>query len=394
MVIYIHIPFCVKKCDYCDFLSAPADAATRERYIKCLTEELFRYGSKYGKIGRALPVTSVFFGGGTPSLLEACHIRDILECINLYYNMAENVEITMECNPGTLTEEKLKGYKKAGVNRLSIGLQSANDRELRSIGRIHTFEQFVYGYNMARECGFDNINVDLMSALPGQTLSSYEDTLKKVLALKPEHISAYSLILEEGTPLFEKMEELEKAHMPTGLPDEDTEREMYYMTGRLLAEAGYVRYEISNYAKKGCECRHNTAYWLRDDYLGVGIGAASCIDNVRMKNITDINRYMDIYSEGINEKATAFALDEVETDVLSRADMMAEYMFLGLRMMQGVSRKAFSRQFGIDYNDIYGEITDRLVAQGLIEIASDKDRLWLTPLGIDVSNMVLAQFVV
>lgn len=391
MVIYIHIPFCVKKCDYCDFLSAPCGSATREKYVRSLVRELEYYGDKYGLKGRNIPVTSVFFGGGTPSILEAEQINAIMKCVKDTYNIEETAEITMECNPGTLTEAKLMGYRAAGINRLSIGLQSANDIELKSIGRIHTFEQFMEGFELARKCGFRNINIDLMSALPYQTLSSYEATIRKVLSLKPEHISAYSLILEEGTPLYERMERLEAAGEPTGLPDEDTEREMYYMTGRLLEEAGYKRYEISNYALSGYECRHNTAYWRRYDYLGVGIGAASCMDNVRTKNLSDIEEYMRIFDE-TGTKASDGALDKQETDVLTDEDMMAEFMFLGLRMMEGVSKKAFNEAFGVDYDDIYGGVTDKLVAEGLLEIADDNDRLWLTPLGIDVSNMVLAQF--
>ncbi len=458
MVIYIHIPFCVKKCDYCDFLSAPVDEYTRQNYVKCIIKELMHYGEIYGGNGRNIPVTSVFFGGGTPSLLDELQITSIMKAVNDNYNIVEEAEITMECNPGTLTESKLSGYKKAGINRLSIGLQSANDEELRNIGRIHTFAQFMDSYNMARKCGFDNINIDLMSALPGQTISSYKDTIEKVLAVKPEHISAYSLILEEGTPLFERIEKLEDEKQPTGLPDEDTEREMYYMTERLLKDAGYSRYEISNYALSGYECKHNTAYWVRDNYLGVGIGAASCMDNVRTKNITDIQEYMDIYGdnekyhnqnlntksadkdvetgkgeeavESINksvvecviDNSIESAIDREETVTLTREDMMAEFMFLGLRMMKGISKKQFEQEFGVAYNDIYGEVTDKLIKEGLIkeEIVEeiieeeiiegclikedsikgnfkdnyiDNDRICLTSLGIDVSNMVLSQFI-
>lgn len=396
MVIYIHIPFCVKKCDYCDFLSAPVDGHTRENYVKCIIKELMHYGKIYGVNGRDILVTSVFFGGGTPSLLEGEQIMSIMKVLYDNYDIVENAEITMECNPGTLTEGKLSGYKKAGINRLSIGLQSANDDELKNIGRIHTCTQFMDSYNMARKCGFDNINIDLMSALPGQTISSYKETIEKVLAVKPEHISAYSLILEEGTPLFDRIEKLEDEEKPTGLPDEDTEREMYYMTERLLKDAGYNRYEISNYALSGYECKHNTAYWVRDNYLGVGIGAASCMDNVRTKNVTDIRMYMDIY--GGNEEGQS-AIDKEETVILTKEDMMAEFMFLGLRMMKGVSKKQFEQEFGVPYNEIYGDITDKLIKEGLIkESIKDnyipKDRICLTTLGIDVSNMVLSQFII
>lgn len=406
MVIYIHIPFCIQKCHYCDFLSAPCDAGIRERYVECLIREIEYYGEWYGMRGRNIPVTSIFFGGGTPSILESNQIQSIMDKLKTTYSIEENAEITMECNPGTVTEEKLSGYRVAGINRLSIGLQSANNAELKSIGRIHTYEQFLNSYDMARKCGFKNINVDLMSALPGQTLESYRNTIEKVLDVKPEHISAYSLILEEGTPLYERIEQLEEQKMPTGLPDEDTEREMYYMTERMLKDAGYERYEISNYARTGYECKHNTAYWRRDDYLGMGIGAASCIDDVRMKNITDIGAYMDIYEKidtrddvlqkDVSERNIMEdnALDKDETDVLSDEDKMEEFMFLGLRMMRGISKKEFERQFNVKYDMVYGAVTAKLIKEGLIEVSDDNDSLWLTPLGIDVSNMVLSQFIV
>lgn len=392
MVIYVHIPFCIKKCDYCDFLSAPCDEDTRNRYVGCVARELQAYGNIYGRGGRNIPVTSVFFGGGTPSILEGAQIRALLECMRSSFNIEESAEITMECNPGTLTEQKLMEYKAAGVNRLSIGLQSANEAELKAIGRIHTYEEFVWGYEAARRCGFDNINIDLMSALPHQTISTYEATINKILELEPEHISAYSLILEEETPLYDRVEELEKNGLPTGLPDEDTEREMYYMTGRLLEQAGYKRYEISNYAREGRECKHNTAYWRRENYLGVGIGASSCMDDVRTKNIVDINEYMRIYSG--NNTADVNAREESETCELTREDMMSEFMFLGLRMMSGISKQDFEEQFGVGYDEIYGQVTDKLIAEGLLEASEDNQNLWLTPLGIDVSNMVLAQFIV
>lgn len=406
MVIYIHIPFCIQKCHYCDFLSAPCDAGIRERYVECLIREIEYYGEWYGMSGRNIPVTSIFFGGGTPSILESNQIQSIMDKLKTTYSIEENAEITMECNPGTVTEEKLSGYRVAGINRLSIGLQSANNAELKSIGRIHTYEQFLNSYDMARKCGFKNINVDLMSALPGQTLESYRNTIEKVLDVKPEHISAYSLILEEGTPLYERIEQLEEQKMPTGLPNEDTEREMYYMTERMLKDAGYERYEISNYARTGYECKHNTAYWRRDDYLGMGIGAASCIDDVRMKNITDIGAYMDIYEKidtrddvlqkDVSERNIMEdnALDKDETDVLSDEDKMEEFMFLGLRMMRGISKKEFERQFNVKYDMVYGAVTAKLIKEGLIEVSDDNDSLWLTPLGIDVSNMVLSQFIV
>ena len=306
--------------------------------------------------------------------------------------IVENAEVTVECNPGTIDEHKLACYREAGVNRLSIGLQSADDDELKSIGRIHTYEEFVSGYRMAREQGFKNINIDIMSALPNQTVESYGDTLRKVIELKPEHISAYSLILEEGTPLYEKITALENAGQTTGLPDEDTEREMYYMTGRLLGEAGYHRYEISNYATDGLRCYHNMAYWKREDYLGLGLGASSCMENVRTKNITDLNKYIDILSDGEKQGLPEAVRETDETIELSEEDMMAEFMFLGLRMTEGVSKAQFNRCFSRDYNTVYGKLTDKLIGEGLMEMAENGDNLRLTELGVDVSNMVMCQF--
>lgn len=393
MVIYVHIPFCIKKCDYCDFLSAPCDKATRAEYVRSLDREMRYYGKKYGRDGRNIKVSSIFFGGGTPSILDEEQLASLMETLKECFYIEENAEITVECNPGTLTESKVKTYKKAGINRLSIGLQSADDKELMSVGRIHTFEEFLEGYRMAREAGFDNINIDIMSALPGQTVESYRSTIEKVVKLQPEHISAYSLILEEGTELYSRVEELIEGNKPTGLPDEDTEREMYYMTESLLKESGYGRYEISNYAKAGYQCRHNTAYWRRDDYIGMGLGASSCMDNVRTKNITDINRYMEIFGEAAYMEENG-AIDANETDVLTTEDMMAEFMFLGLRMMDGVSKRKFQKLFGITFEEVYGSVTDKLIKEGLVMVPEDKDRLCLTIQGIDVSNMVLAQYLV
>ena len=249
MVIYIHIPFCIKKCDYCDFLSFACDDVTREQYVKKLIEEIEYYGGIYGRSGRDEIVTSVFFGGGTPSVLEPQQMASIMESLRRTFTLAKDVEITVECNPGTLTAEKVNTYKEQGINRISIGLQSANDDELKSVGRIHTYDKFLESYQLVRDAGFDNVNIDLMSALPGQTMESYKDTIENIIALQPEHISSYSLIVEYGTPLYYRIRELDENLLPTGLPDEDTEREMYYMTGRMLEEAGYKRYEISNYAK-------------------------------------------------------------------------------------------------------------------------------------------------
>lgn len=384
MVIYVHIPFCIKKCDYCDFLSFSSDDNTKEAYVKRLVEEISYYGGIYGRRGRNENIGSVFFGGGTPSALKAEHLTDILSAIYNEFTVDEEAEITVECNPGTLTESKVTAYKAAGVNRISLGLQSTNNEELKAVGRIHTYEEFLDSYNMVRSAGFTNVNIDLMSALPYQTLESYKETIERIVKLNPEHISAYSLIVEYGTPLYYKIRDLDENLQPTGLPDEDTEREMYYMTGAVLGESGYKRYEISNYAKPGYECKHNTAYWRRIDYIGMGLGASSCIDDTRFKNTSDMEEYMS----GVFP-----ILDEEETCYLSENDKMSEFMYLGLRMMEGVKKSDFKKQFGKDFDKIFGEVTAKMENRELVYV-EDEDRIYLTPLGIDVSNTVLAQYLV
>lgn len=381
--IYIHIPFCVRKCDYCDFLSASSDEKTMKSYVKALIKEIELSKNKMEEY----LVDTVFIGGGTPSILEGNLIVDVMQALELNCNMADGAEITIECNPGTVTEEKLLAYKNVGINRLSFGLQSANDNELKSIGRIHNYAQFLESYNLARKCGFSNINVDLMSALPGQNESSYRDTLEKIIGLNPNHISAYSLIVEEGTKMHERVENA-KMKGEIILPDEDEERKMYYMTKSLLANAGYDRYEISNYAKAGYECRHNIGYWKRKDYLGFGIGAASLYKEERYSNISDIN----LYIEELSKDNCSLNNIQENADKLSKKERMEEFMFLGLRMISGVSMEDFENQFGVKFEEIYGSVTDKLMSQGLL--AQEDNWLKLTERGIDISNYVMSEFMI
>lgn len=396
--IYIHIPFCVRKCDYCDFLSAPSDEDTMERYVKALEKEIKFSREKM----KEYLVDTVFIGGGTPSILDAKLIHRIMEVLKNNCNLSQESEITIECNPGTVTEEKLILYKNAGINRLSFGLQSTKDEELKSIGRIHNYAQFLESYRMARICGFDNINVDLMSALPGQNEQSYKETLEKIIGLNPEHISAYSLIVEEGTALKKRVESAGAIGKKI-LPDEEEERKMYYMTKKLLGKAGYDRYEISNYAKPGYECRHNMGYWKRKEYLGFGIGAASLHKEERYNNVTDINLYMDkllkVDVSHINPADNScgrvserYIMDAIEENrqKLSVEEQMEEFMFLGLRMMEGVLTKVFEEKFGKKYEEVYGQISDKLMEQGLLE--QDGDYIRLTERGIDISNYVMSEF--
>ena len=403
--LYLHIPFCERKCAYCDFLSAPADLPVRISYIKKLQEEIAYYGAQYGEY----QVSSIFFGGGTPTILEGYQLAAILETVKEHFNITTDAEITVECNPGTLTAGKAEKLVQAGFNRISMGLQSADDRELQLLGRIHNFAQFLESYDLARKAGFQNINVDLMSALPGQTLKSWQDTLQKVTALRPEHISAYSLIIEEGTPFYERFAEDERIREEGGhprlLPEEDVERQMYELTETFLHTKGYERYEISNYAKPGYECRHNCGYWTRKEYLGLGLGASSLVEHQRFQNTSELKTYLEQeYSpqcEGQHERiAETIQLQEetgltqtghhIHIETLDKKSEMEEFMFLGLRLMAGISRQQFEKKFQVTLNSVYGEVLRKLKGEQLIEEVAGYVRL--TEHGIDVSNYVLAEF--
>lgn len=445
--IYIHIPFCVHKCIYCDFLSSPADVHTRKQYVRALINEI--YLTREGKCANKLIknvlqgdntsyedmeepavngltsdyalydtvcmadyektimqedisgcvddiksenghiVTSIFIGGGTPSAIDAEDISDILDAVRKNYNVSDKAEITIECNPGTMDKKKAVIYRKAGINRISFGLQSTDNNELRMLGRIHTYEQFMESYKIAREAGFDNINIDLMSALPGQTMESFKAVLEKALSLGAEHISVYSLIVEEGTRLSDNIDSFPP------IPSDDEDRQMYYMTKEMLSSYGYEQYEISNYAQKGYECKHNLKYWERCDYLGFGIGAASLYGGRRYTNISDICRYMDVLAEITNalDKSYVNELLQIRTDMeeLSKEDEMSEYMFLGLRKTKGIDITDFKEEFGTDIKDIFGEAIEDNIARGLL--IHDGNCLYLSKRGIDISNTVMSDFI-
>ncbi len=396
--LYIHIPFCVRKCHYCDFLSAPSDEQTREQYTEALCREIVSYKD----MAAEYMVSTVFFGGGTPSLLSVQQFERIIGAIRETFfidrsealdrfkeahpkmqnskgkkeNTAGETEFTVECNPGTLTKELLSCLKRLGVNRLSIGLQSADEAELKLLGRIHNYEEFLESFRLARAAGFQNINIDLMQALPGQTMQSFCNTLQKVIALQPEHISAYSLIIEENTPFYELYgEDSEK------LPSEETERDIYKLTQKMLREAGYVQYEISNYAKPGYECRHNCGYWTGTEYLGLGLGASSYIKEVRFEQTDNLKEYLAMRDYRTGHK---------EVRNLSTEERMEEFMFLGLRLCKGISKAEFTERFGTSYENVYGEVSARLLQQGLLQ--ENEGCLSLTELGRDLSNRVLAEF--
>lgn len=446
--LYLHIPFCVRKCLYCDFLSGPQSADVQEQYVEALCREIQETSPEY----REFQVVSVFIGGGTPSVLQPEQTVRIMETVKHCFVLTDTCEISMEMNPGTVTPEKMRAYYACGINRISIGLQSANDKELKALGRIHTYADFLKAYEMAVEAGFTNINVDLMSAIPEQTMDSYQETLQKVLALQPQpaHISAYSLIVEEGTPFYEQ---------ELNLPDEDTERRMYEITDDILRKAGYHRYEISNYAKEGKECFHNKVYWQRGNYLGLGIGSASLIRNVRFHNVRDILSYVNLMWGG-NEQSSV-RKGNIEKDCVEESntgksntgknniekndmesgnaacsdknmnerlkkireevqelpveEQMEEFMFLGLRMMEGVSERKFYENFGRRFEEVFPGVIEKHEKLGLLEVTGEEEgkmreesgsmekcqenqqgkpfvRLRLTSHGIDVSNQVFVDF--
>lgn len=376
--LYLHIPFCVKKCNYCDFFSASGSEEEQEAYVQAMVQEIHRYQEKF----RSYEVKTIFFGGGTPSLLSGNQAERIFRSLHDSFEIARDAEITMEMNPGTVDLQKLKQYKEIGVNRLSIGLQSAQNRELKMLGRIHTFEDFLETWKEVEKAGFENRNIDLMSALPGQKLETWEDTLRKVLALQPEHISAYSLILEEETPFYNWYESGRFDAGDWELPSEEEEYTMGERTIQILQEAGMHRYEISNYAKPGKECRHNLGYWNRTEYLGIGAGSSSLIGETRFNRIRDRKEYVEMIHRGE-------AVD-TEQEFLSKESQMEEFMYLGLRKTEGISRTAFQDYFQKSLDEIYGTVIEKLNDEKLLEC--DGDRVRLSHRGMDVSNCVLAEF--
>ncbi len=405
--IYIHIPFCVQKCLYCDFVSGPATNDTKRNYVNCLLKEIELCNLGIGTEIEYI-VDSVFIGGGTPSVLDGNLIKEILCKLKEKFVFATDCECTIEVNPGTVDSEKLKIYREAGINRLSIGLQSCNDNELKVLGRIHNYKTFEETFEAARQAGFNNINVDLMSSIPEQTEESFIRSLQKIIKLNPEHISVYSLIVEEGTPFYE---------MDLNLPDEDTERQIYFKTGEILKEHGYEQYEISNYAKPGKECRHNIRYWQCDEYLGFGVAAASYFNGVRWKNIEDINQYIKCM-QGADSSADKHCVDDIngehcthnsntwqdlgnidimqnnefysEKEVLTPEEQCAEFMFMGLRMNKGVSADEFYKRFGFMPDEKYGEVITKHIQNGLL--IKEENCIRLTDKGRDVCNFVMADF--
>ena len=368
--LYIHIPFCKQKCLYCDFPSYSGKEMLMNEYIDALNKEIIHKAEKY-------IINSIFIGGGTPSYLNDSNLQSLLETLNKL-NLKQNLEFTVECNPGTLSKSNLDTMRKYNVNRISMGLQSTKNSILKEIGRIHSFEEFKNNYFLAREMGFDNINVDLMFGLPNQTIEDWKESLEEIAKLEPDHISAYSLIIEEGTHFY-KLYEKEKLN----LPDEDIERLMYLYTKDILSKYEYHQYEISNFAKIDKECFHNKVYWKCNEYLGLGVSSSSFIDEKRIKNIDDIGKYI----KNINKDESV--IEEIHENDIN--DDMEEFIFMGLRMIEGIKINEFKKRFNKDIYEVYGDIIEKNIKKELLICNSDK--LFLSSRGMEISNYVMSDFI-
>jgi len=372
--VYIHVPFCRKKCSYCDFVSFDSAGSRMEDYFLALGKEIEIASELYPMRG----VSTVFFGGGTPSFVDEGYIAGAMEALREKLGIQEGAEITLEANPDSITDEKLKAWRQAGVNRLSIGLQSADDALLAISGRLHTEEKFMQAYKMSRAAGFGNINIDLIYSLPGQTAGGFEETLRYVTALAPEHISAYALTLSPGTPL--------QADVESGrlwVPDEDADREMYHTACALLQKEGYTRYEISNFAKEGYRCAHNLAYWLREDYLGLGAAAHSCVGEVRFSNTPDLEAYISCLTAGKTAYNNRESLDKKQVET--------EYIMLRLRLSDGIELKEYERLFGRDFERFFSKPIETLKKAGLAEISGG--RFFATDRGLDLQNSLVLELI-
>ncbi len=376
--IYVHIPFCKQKCRYCDFTSFSCMEDRYDDYFKCLTQEIKEKADELNK--EDIEIDTVYIGGGTPSIVPAEYIENVAKLIFKKFKVLENAEITIEVNPGTVDKEKLDKYFQIGINRLSIGLQSANDNLLKMLGRIHTYSEFEDVYEKARLAGFKNINVDLMIGLPNQKMEDAQNSLNKIIEKSPEHISVYSLIVEEGTKMYDLIESGELI-----LPNEDLEREMYWKVKEVLQENGYNHYEISNFAKQGYESKHNSNCWKQHSYLGFGVAAHSYYDGIRYSNISDLKRYIDNFKNG--ESVYNIIFHEKQ----SKEQMMKEYMLLGLRKIDGVLISEFKEKFVDNPLYVFRNQLDNLVKQDLIEVSDNN--IYLTNKGLDLANIVWMEFV-
>ncbi|MBQ7344250.1 MAG: radical SAM family heme chaperone HemW [Clostridia bacterium] len=364
--LYVHIPYCVRKCNYCDFCSLPKGAGgVPDDYVDRLCREFLEYSGKAQR-----PLDTVYFGGGTPSLLSPRQMEKIVESIEEAFKISPSAEITFEANPGTLTREKVNAFYKLGFNRVSLGLQSIHENELKKLGRIHNYEDFLSSYKMLREAGFENISVDLMYGIPYQTKESFAETLRAVIALSPQHISAYGLMVEEDTPFY-----AERDTLP--IPTLDEECDMYGIASQMLAESGFEHYEISNYARRGYRSRHNSLYWNLGEYIGVGAAAHSFFDGVRYSNSDNVDEYLS--SRGLNNHG----------DRESSQDLAYEYAMLRLRLKDGFSLSDYEARFGVSFTVGKEQILERLEREGLLTLT--EDRIALTERGFYLSNSILVE---
>lgn len=371
--LYFHIPYCKNKCFYCDFNSYANKNDTIDEYFISLEKEIDLYSHLHGS-----SIRTIFFGGGTPSIVESRSIRRILDKCNAVFDTRGCTEISIEANPESLTENKLYDYRNMGINRLSIGLQAWQDRLLKKIGRIHTLEKFIYAFSKARDAGFENINIDLIFSLPEQSIANWVETLLNVIDLGPEHVSCYSLKVEEGTKFHNALKQGE-----IKIPNDETDREMYYQAQESLNKFGYNQYEISNFAKPGYECVHNMAYWTFKEYIGFGAGAHSFFDNKRVENENIIEKYISKINRG------DFAYSEKYN--LSKQDQMADYIITGLRLIKGIDKKKFYEKFGMSINELYTSNVMEYIKMGLLD--DNEENVKFTPKGLDLSNLVLTEFV-
>ena len=403
--IYIHIPFCKHKCDYCDFVSFSNKQNLVEGYIEAVKKEIKKYLNNK-EILENYTVTTIYIGGGTPSYINDIYILEIVELLQSYLKENktnfEDMEITIEVNPGTVNKEKLEQYRKAGINRLSIGLQSTNNEILKEIGRIHTFEQFLETYSMAKEVGFHNINVDLMIGLPNQTIEDIKESLNQVIKLNPAHISVYSLIVEEGTVIAQKIENHQLQEM-----DEELERNMYWYVKNMLEVNGYQHYEISNFAKEGKESKHNLNCWKQKEYIGIGLAAHSYLNYIRYANTSEMEQYitrMNAFDgqminhilELSNHKEKKALEERIETvyeieEIQEAEDRKREYMLLGLRTIKGVCISKFKEKYVDNPIFLYRKELEKLVEEKLVII--DGDYIKLTNKGLDLANLVWEEFI-
>ena len=364
--LYVHIPYCVRKCNYCDFCSFPkGTGGVPDLYVDRLCDEILEYSGREQR-----PLDTVYFGGGTPSLLSPCQMEKIVASIRNTFGISPLAEITFEANPGTLTREKVNAFRSLGFNRVSIGLQSIHENEMKKLGRIHNYEDFLSAFKMLREAEFDNISVDLMYGIPHQTKESFLETVRAVIALSPEHISAYGLMVEEGTPFY-----AERDSLP--LPSLDEECDMYDIARETLSDAGYEHYEISNYAQEGYRSRHNSLYWNLGEYIGIGAAAHSYYDGVRYANSEDVDEY--ISSSGLDNHGEKETIE----------DLAYEYAMLKLRLRDGFSLSDYKARFGLSFTEGKEQVLRRLFDEGLISMTDD--RIALTERGFYLSNSILVE---